>query len=361
MPEYKCQRCGKVFKQKGHYTSHMNRKKPCKNINKIIEDKVNKNLKKMLKNNVIQMSENMDIKTFNELYDFFQIYDSKDIIEWLNVSDKSEAGYRQEATLKLLGSLGTIDKLQDYLPCTGNFNKKTIEQFKSYRDIFYEQNKEIDIRGNSGDSSDFTLIHKENDKHILVISSKNLNKEKSGSIDIEKMSFYAKEYNDTGININYGFCVPDKKKTDEMMERCNSSSDALVDIYKKSIIIDKGDLYEALCKFKSSYQNISLDNILNQHKKPLCLKMHQKFGVQKTILLKKDSKDKILWGHIQRSGKSYIIGGSIIEDSYDKTTCNYLVITTAPNETIEQQSSVFDCNQLMGFNIIILNVSITKA
>ena len=72
-------------------------------------------------------------ETFNELYDFFQIYDSKDIIEWLKVSDKSEAGYRQEATLKLLGSLGTINKLQDYLPCTGNFNMMTIEQFKSYR------------------------------------------------------------------------------------------------------------------------------------------------------------------------------------------------------------------------------------
>ena len=64
---------------------------------------------------------------------------------------------------------------------------------------------------------------------------------------------------------------------------------------------------------------------------------------------------KILWGHIQRSGKSYIIGGCIIEDSIDKDECNYLVITTAPNETIEQQRKVFDCIQLTGFNIIVLN------
>lgn len=66
-------------------------------------------------------------------------------------------------------------------------------------------------------------------------------------------------------------------------------------------------------------------------------------------------KRKILWGHIQRSGKSYIIGGCIIEDSKDKDECNYLVITTAPNETIEQQIKVFDCIQLTDFNIIVLN------
>ena len=62
-----------------------------------------------------------------------------------------------------------------------------------------------------------------------------------------------------------------------------------------------------------------------------------------------------MWGHIQRSGKSYIIGGCIIEDSKDKDECNYLVITTAPNETIEQQRKVFDCDQLNDFNIIVLN------
>ena len=66
-------------------------------------------------------------------------------------------------------------------------------------------------------------------------------------------------------------------------------------------------------------------------------------------------KKKILWGHIQRSGKSYIIGGSIIEDSKNKDECNYLVITTAPNETIQQQRKVFDCIQLRDFNIIVLN------
>ena len=82
--------------------------------------------------------------------------------------------------------------------------------------------------------------------------------------------------------------------------------------------------------------------------------MHQLSEYQ-NIRMKECGKEKILWGHIQRSGKSYIIGGCIIEDSKNKDECNYLIITTAPNETIEQQRKVFDCIQLSEFNIIILN------
>ena len=103
---------------------------------------------------------------------------------------------------------------------------------------------------------------------------------------------------------------------------------------------------------------------INSNKKPLCLKLHQNLSVIKTLTMKDDeNKNKILWGHIQRSGKSYIIAGCIIQDSINKNECYYLVITTAPNETIEQQKKVFDCQQLEDFNVIILNdknIKITK-
>ena len=77
--------------------------------------------------------------------------------------------------------------------------------------------------------------------------------------------------------------------------------------------------------------------------------MHQHLGVLKTLKMKSSKKEKILWGHIPRSGKSYIIAGCIIEYSKEKDECNYLVITTAPNETIDQQIKVFDCIQLNDF------------
>ena len=122
-----------------------------------------------------------------------------------------------------------------------------------------------------------------------------------------------------------------------------------------TIVINWCDLNQAYHQFKKYFGNKSLNSIINLNQKTLCLKMHQHLGVMKTLRLKKCEKKKILWGHIQRSGKSYIIGGCIIEDSKDKDECNYLVITTAPRETIVQQRKVFDCIQLNDFNIIVLN------
>ena len=124
---------------------------------------------------------------------------------------------------------------------------------------------------------------------------------------------------------------------------------------KDTIIIDWDDLNEAYHQFKMCYGQIPIDNIINSNKAPLYFKLHQRLGILKTLRMKSCEKKKILWGHIQRSGKSYIIGGCIIEDSKDKDECNYLVITTAPKETIDQQRKVFDCIQLRDFNIIVLN------
>ena len=73
--------------------------------------------------------------------------------------------------------------------------------------------------------------------------------------------------------------------------------------------------------------------------------MHQEIAVVKTIHLKQNNKEKCLCGHVQRSGKSYIIGGCIIDDSKNKDECNYLIMTLAPNETIQQQQKVLCCLQ----------------
>lgn len=53
MVEYICERCGKKFSQKSHYTSHKNRKNPCENnianIADIIEKKVNEKISELTK------------------------------------------------------------------------------------------------------------------------------------------------------------------------------------------------------------------------------------------------------------------------------------------------------------------------
>jgi len=55
MSKYTCEKCGWEFKQKGHYTTHLNKKKPCVNelkikeiVDKAVEEKISK-----IKNNII--------------------------------------------------------------------------------------------------------------------------------------------------------------------------------------------------------------------------------------------------------------------------------------------------------------------
>lgn len=369
--KYSCEKCGMGFTQKSHYVTHLKKKKPCENnadkIQNMVDAKVDAKVKEALNDlnigNILKVvaltgKDVKPVETFKDLYEFLQ--DSKDehIMDYLNDESGQESGYKQETLTKLFGSLNLIDKLKGMTACKGNFNLNTVQKQDNYKNVFYKEDGNlIKLKGNAGDSSDFTMVTNEDEKHLLAMSSKSLTKETSGGLDIEKMSFYAQKYIDTGYKISYGFVVKNKILTDEMIRRTHKSSEDLADIYnrKDTIVIDWNDLNQAYHMFKIYFQNTPIDTILNSNKTPLCLKMHQRIGVMKTLRMKDCDKKRILWGHIQRSGKSYIIGGCIIEDSKDKEKCNYLVITTAPNETIKQQIKVFNHLQFEGFNVVSLN------
>ena len=51
MVNYSCEKCGKTFKQKGHYMKHLQRKTPCDNIKDKIENIVEKKLMNSLNKN----------------------------------------------------------------------------------------------------------------------------------------------------------------------------------------------------------------------------------------------------------------------------------------------------------------------
>jgi DNA adenine methylase len=54
--EYTCEKCGKVFFQKGHFMNHQKRKRPCKPIeNKIIKEKVQEKIKELSENGEIEI------------------------------------------------------------------------------------------------------------------------------------------------------------------------------------------------------------------------------------------------------------------------------------------------------------------
>ena len=300
------------------------------------------------------------MKTFIDLYEFLQKYNDKDIISWLN-NEKTEKPWKgkdkQESLLRLFANLKLINKLSNYNTCKGNYNLKTITKLTSLKDIFYDnKNNPINLK-DKGDSSDLTCIANNNSRHLLLTTCKNINKLQVGKLDIDKILTNFKQYKKNGYTMSLCICIRDKKEFDIMKDNIESTNNKLKDILNKqdTIIIDWNDLNQAFHQFKSIFNNRSLNTIIKSDTNIQCLKMHQQLGVLKTIRMKSNGKKRILWGHIQRSGKSYIISGCIIKDSCGKETCNYLVITTAPKETINQQTKVFNCLQLQDFNIIILN------
>lgn len=293
--------------------------------------------------------------TFKDLFEFLKNYSEDNIIDWLKI--KWEGKDKQESLLRLFAGLNLINKFESFDICNGNFNKKTIIKNTKFKNVFYNKKNNLLKLKDKGDSSDLTGIHKNNDKHLLVTTSKNLNKTQIGKLDIDKILTNFKQYENDNFTMTLCICVRNKDKFLKMINNIEDTNKELKYFLEKddTIIIDWNDLNLAYKQFKLYFSNKTFNDITNLSKNTLKLKMHQELGVLKTMNMKKQKKKKVLWGHIQRSGKSYIIAGCVIEDSKNKNECNYLIITTAPNETIEQQRKVFDCNQLDDFNIIILD------
>jgi hypothetical protein len=295
-----------------------------------------------------------DIATFVDLYVFLQQHPHTNILEWL--TDHWVGKDKQESLLRLFAGLRLIVKLHEYTPCGGNFNLHTIRKARILRELFYSATNVPTCLKDKGDSSDLTAIHNANDRHLLVTTSKNISKVNIGKLDIDKILTNFQQYSAGGFTMSLCICIRRLAEFTSMCSGIESSNDTLKALVERSdtIIVDWADLNQAYIEFKSCYATIPLHAILDTDKVPLCLKMHQRFGVMKTLRLKSENKRQILWGHVQRSGKSYMIAGCIIRDSAEKTACNYLVITTAPNETIVQQLGVFVCVQLAGFTVVSL-------
>ena len=311
-------------------------------------------LDKKLNYTVANMSEP---STFIELYKLF-LEEDFDFESWLKTPWKGKD--KQESALRLLTGLGCVMKVDNYTVCKGNFNRRCIEPHESKKDVFYHE-KKIPIKlKDKGDSSDLTGIHKEDYKHLLVSTSKNKPRKNMqvGELDIDKIMTNWPQYECDGYKITLCVCVRSIDDFNDMKRNIEKTNWKYKEILERedTIVIDWDDLNDAYHQFKLSYGGKSLDMIVGSNKKTLCFKMHQRLGIMKTLRMKDClGKREILWGHIQRSGKSYIIAGSIMEDSKHKDECNYLVMTTAPNETIEQQTRVLDCIQLCEFNVVTLN------
>jgi len=66
MVNYSCEKCGKTFKQKGHYMKHLQRKTPCDNIKDEIENIVEKKFDELVKEKLQDLVEKGDIEIKNK-------------------------------------------------------------------------------------------------------------------------------------------------------------------------------------------------------------------------------------------------------------------------------------------------------
>jgi hypothetical protein len=236
-----------------------------------------------------------NMETFKDLYKFLQYFNG-DIIEWLK-NDPWEGKDKQESLLRLFSGLGLIDKLKYYDVCKGNFNKKTITKNVNIKDLFYNKKGQCTKLKDTGDSSDLTCISKNDNKHLLLTTSKNINKLQVGKLDIDKILTNFQKYEDE-YTMSLCVCIRyfDKYKT--MKRNIKESSIDLRKLLDKddTIIIDWNDLKQAFYQFKMFFGNMLLSNIINSNKSTLCLKMHQHLGVTKTLRMKASSgTKKILW------------------------------------------------------------------
>ena len=89
--EYTCEKCGKVFSQKGHFTNHQKRKTPCKPIdNKVIEVKVQEKIQELSENGEIEIKNiNLISNNQNISKNITMDIQNKEGIEYLSTIDNN--------------------------------------------------------------------------------------------------------------------------------------------------------------------------------------------------------------------------------------------------------------------------------
>lgn len=74
MVNYSCKKCGKTFKQKGHYTKHLQRKTPCDNIKDKIEKIVENKVEEVIKEKIDEMVEKGEIEIKNKIINAISLF-----------------------------------------------------------------------------------------------------------------------------------------------------------------------------------------------------------------------------------------------------------------------------------------------
>ena len=244
--------------------------------------------------------------------------------------------------------------------------KDSCKEFKSFFDDYLEEKI---ISGNTGGYSDITF---RNNDEIVISSCKYFKDEKDN--DIKKYEIHNLC---PIINKNYGpvkivLFLKDKKDFIKKNKSANKSSELLTKYinpygnYENVYDINDLEFYYSKLKNILNFYNYFKDdkdiqdfrkNYLNLNKKIFEPKFHQHLFIKKISKIIETTKTNknILIGAIPRTGKTYILAGSIEKyiSEIKKKEYNFIIITPAPTETIPQYTEVFtDYTNFNDINII---------
>jgi hypothetical protein len=254
----------------------------------------------------------------------------------------------------------------------GNVNNETNVEFDLtiWNTNFKSFIEESIQSGNSGGYSDITFINKkynneqgsyEISETLNMISVKyfeNDGKKGPDKYDIGKLCTLIEKHGKSDREIKILLFVKDKKTVQTKFEKANKSSDIMIKYINPGgnyeNIYDKNDLEQHFYKLKQllelyNYLETPLDQINFQKylgilKQPFIPRFHQELFINKIDELLTKKYKNILVGAIPRSGKTYIMAGSILKyvKTHPREKRNFVIITPAPSETFPEYLSLFN-------------------
>jgi hypothetical protein len=240
--------------------------------------------------------------------------------------------------------------------------------------------------GSSGGYSDVTFLNKfklqdEGDKpafeELYFISVKYFQHEKEiGEYDIGKLCSLIEHHKKANRTIKVCIFLKDKAAAIAKFEKQRMSSGVLMKYInpggKYENVYDSSDLRAAYFKLKKLLEQFNYletqpdiehfeKTYLHVLKSPFIPRFHQELFILKINKLMDDGKKNILVGAIPRSGKSYIMAGTILEHvkrneaAHPGKKLKFLMMTPAPNETFGEYRDIFANHidfQQLGIDVI---------
>ena len=280
--------------------------------------------------------------------------------------DYSKQGVLYERLWDICIKFGLVKNIIDFdtednklLHFKGNVNTGIIikENCIELKDYFNEYLNSNIQSCNSGGYSDITF---RNNNEIVISSCKYFKDDSKKDIKKYELHNLCPIINNNTEPVKIVLFINDKKVFIEKNKDANKSSQLLskyINPYGNyENVYDLNDLEFYFAKLKNilkfynyfkTDKNINdfKENYLKNYKKIFEPKFHQYLFIKQIEKILNNKKNKnILIGAIPRTGKTYILAGSINKyiEIFNQKEYNFLIITPAPTETIPQYTDVFN-------------------